>query len=353
MGIKGLTQLIGDNAPEAIVDRPISSYFNRKIAIDASMALYAFLIAVRADNHLFLTNKNGETTSHLVGLWGRTLKFLKYDIIPIYVFDGEPPELKRDELKIRESNKQKAEKAFQEAKEIGDSEAINKYSKRNVRVTRKQINEAKRLLELMGIPFIEAPCEAEAQCAELVKTGKVWAVGSEDMDTLTCGAPILLRNLNYSEAMSKVKPIREIHLEKVLEGMKIDMNQFIDLCILSGCDYCEKIRGIGPKRAFSLIKKHGNIEKILESLDTKKHPVPDYFPYREIRDYFINPPVIPSKDINPSKLKIQEPDVEGLIQFLVVEQCFNEGRVEKGIDLLIKNKKKSNQTRITSFFKIK
>lgn len=149
--------------------------------------------------------------------------------------------------------------------------------------------EAKRLLRLMGVPVVEAPCEAEAQCAELVKGGKCYGVASEDMDTLTCGAPRLLRHMTYSEA--RKMPILEISLEKILEGLSISMDQFIDLCILLGCDYADKIRGIGPKRALEYIQKYKSIDEILKHLDKEKYPMPEIFPYQEIREYFKAPPV--------------------------------------------------------------
>jgi flap endonuclease-1 len=109
----------------------------------------------------------------------------------------------------------------------------------------EQNEECRRLLKLMGIPFVIAPCEAEAQCAELCKSGKVFAAGSEDMDTLTFQSPILLRHLTFSEA--RKMPIIEVHLDSVLAGLEMNMDQFVDLCILLGCDYCDSIKGIGVR----------------------------------------------------------------------------------------------------------
>ena len=94
-------------------------------------------------------------------------------------------------------------------------------TRRLVRVTKQHNDECKRLLSLMGIPYVEAPCEAEAQCAALAKSGKVWAAASEDMDTLCFGAPILLRHLTFSEA--RKMPIDEFNLEKALNGLRNDI----------------------------------------------------------------------------------------------------------------------------------
>jgi len=197
----------------------------------------------------------------------------------------------------------------------------------------------------MGVPVIEAPCEAEAQCAALNKAGKVFAAGSEDMDTLTCGTKVLLRHLTYSEA--RKEPILEIHLDKVLKGLELTMDEFIDLCILLGCDYSGKIKGVGPKRALEYIKKYGSIEKIVANLDKDKFQIPENFPYQEIREYFKNPEVTPADECD---LTFSDPDEEGLIQFLCKEKGFNEDRVKNGIEKIRKSKSKAVQTRITSFF---
>jgi flap endonuclease-1 len=141
----------------------------------------------------------------------------------------------------------------------------------------------------MGVPVVEAPCEAEAQCAALAKSGKVFAAGSEDMDTLTFGTPVLLRHLTFSEA--RKMPISEIHLDKIMNGLDLTRSQFIDLCILLGCDYCDSIKGIGPQRALALIREHGNLETIIKNLDPQKYAIPQDWPYEEARALFENPDV--------------------------------------------------------------
>lgn len=147
----------------------------------------------------------------------------------------------------------------------------------------------------MGVPYVDAPCEAEAQCAELCRGGKVFAAGSEDMDTLTFGSPVMLRHLTFSEA--RKMPIVEIHLDKVLEGLGMDMDQFIDLCILLGCDYLDSLKGIGPHRAVQLIKEHKNLESVLKNLDTKKYPIPENWNFEDARQLFKKPDVTPAADV--------------------------------------------------------
>jgi len=238
-----------------------------------------------------------------------------------------------------------AEKNLEKAEDEGDKEQIKTLNKQTVRVTPEMNEDAKKLLRRMGVPVVNAPCEAEAQCAILCRSGAVWATSTEDMDALTCGSTVLLRHMTYAEA--KKVPILEIHIDKVLTGLGLNMDEFIDLCILLGCDYSDKIRGIGPKRALELIQKHRNIETILKHLDRAKFIVPDPFPYEAIRAYFKNPDSTPADQFD---LKFQDPDVEGLIQFMVEEKGFNPDRIRSGIEKLKKSRQTATQSRITSFF---
>jgi hypothetical protein len=186
------------------------------------MSIYSFLIAVRSDGQQ-LMNESGETTSHLMGMFYRTLRMVDNGIKPLYVFDGAPPKLKSGELARRFQRKQEANEGLEEAKETGTAEDVEKFSRRTVRVTREHNAECQRLLKLMGIPYIVAPTEAEAQCAVLARAGKVYAAASEDMDTLCFNTPILLRHLTFSE--QRKEPIQEIHLDKVLEGLNMERKQ--------------------------------------------------------------------------------------------------------------------------------
>jgi len=137
------------------------------VAIDASMCLYQFLIAVRSEGAQLAT-VNGDPTSHLMGMFYRTIRLLDNGIKPVYVFDGKPPDLKSGELAKRAERREEAEKALKAATDAGDDAGIEKFNRRLVRVTKEHANEARELLKLMGVPYVDAPCEAEAQCAALV-----------------------------------------------------------------------------------------------------------------------------------------------------------------------------------------
>ncbi|XP_025410898.1 flap endonuclease 1 [Sipha flava] len=346
MGITGLAKLIADIAPNAIKENEIKNHFGRKIAIDASMSLYQFLIAVRSEGAQ-LTSADGETTSHIMGTFYRTIRLLDNGIKPVYVFDGKPPKMKSSELEKRADKRQEAQKALEKAEELGNTTEIDKFSKRLVKVTSTHTNECKELLKLMGVPYVEAPCEAEAQCAAMVKAGIVYATATEDMDALTFGSPVLLRHMTFSEA--RKMPIQEFQLDTVLESIEMTKNEFIDLCILLGCDYCNSIKGIGPKKAIELIRQYRSLENILENLDTKKYQVPEDWPFKEARRLFIEPEIT-----EPSTLELKwvDPDEEGLVKFLCGNRGFSEERVRNGAKKLLKSRSGTTQGRLDSFFSI-
>lgn len=197
----------------------------------------------------------------------------------------------------------------------------------------------------MGVPFVEAPGEAEAQCAAMARAGLVYAAGSEDMDTLTFGTPVLLRHLTFSEA--KRLPISEICLEAALQHLEIDMAQFIDLCILLGCDYCPSIKGIGPKKAMALIREYRCIEAIVEALNDPKYTLPENWLFREARAAFCKPDVCDPTTLN---IKWALPDEEGLVQFMVHEKSFDESRIRNNVRKIVDSRSKASQGRLDSFF---
>lgn len=375
MGIKGLSHFLKDNAPGCTKEINIKSLSGQKIAIDASMCLYQFLIAVRQqDSGMQLNNAEGETTSHLMGFFYRTLRMCDNGIKPVYVFDGKPPVLKSGELDKRRAKRDEAEEEIQNLqkrlKEAGEEvleeeeeeakllekeqmERLMQLQRRTVKVTQKQNDEAKHLLKLMGIPYVDAPCEAEAQCAELCKSGKVYGVASEDMDTLCYNVPVLLRKLTVSE--QRKEPILEVRTDKVLESLDLTLEEFIDLCIMMGCDYCPTIQGCGPANSFKLINEYRSIESLLKAFENgdlvkKNWKIPQDWLYKESKDLFVNPDVISAEDI---ELKWSPPNEAELIDFMVNKNGFSEDRIKSGIERLKKNLKQGTQKRLDGFFKVK
>eukprot|EP00930_Biecheleria_cincta_P003976 TRINITY_DN104880_c0_g1_i1.p1 TRINITY_DN104880_c0_g1~~TRINITY_DN104880_c0_g1_i1.p1 ORF type:complete len:395 (-),score=91.37 TRINITY_DN104880_c0_g1_i1:97-1281(-) len=347
MGIKGLMKFLQDAAPKAVkeIDSQ-SAYTGRVLAIDASMCLYQFLIMIRDNrqgSYQNLTNEAGEVTSHIIGMLSRTIKLMESGIKPVYVFDGKPPELKLAELDARREKRKEATANLEKAKESGDQEAILKSSKATVRVTKEQNEQTKRLLRLMGLPVVDAPSEAEATCAALCRDGCVYAAATEDADCLTFGTKILIRNLMAAE--SQKKQIMEVNLGVALEQLNISMDQFIDFCILSGCDYCDTLKGVGPSTAIKLLCQHGSLEKVLEELGPEK--VPANFRYQAAREFFKE---CESVDTSKCQFEFKDPDIEGLTKFLVEEMTFAKDRVDRYIERLKNSKQKTKQRPLDMFF---
>merc|ERR1719324_468416 len=321
-------KFLHEAAPKAVREQAgPQAYTGRLLAIDASMCLYQFMIMIR-ENHSGsyqnLTNEAGEVTSHIIGMLTRTIRLMENGIKPVYVFDGKPPELKLGELEARRAKAADAKANLQTALESGDQEKILKATKGTVRVTKEQNEQTKELLRLMGIPVVEAPSEAEATCAALCKHGKVYASATEDADCLTFGTTRLIRNLMAAE--SQKKTIFEVELAVALEQLGVSMDQFIDFCILCGCDYCDTLKGVGPSTAIKLIMQHGSIEKILEEIDAEKTPVPANFRYQIARDLFKECEAVPMEGLN---FEWKDPDVEGLKKFLIEGNSFHPDRVAK------------------------
>ncbi|CAG0894692.1 unnamed protein product [Cyprideis torosa] len=311
------------------------------------MNIYQFLIAVRHEG-ANLTSADGETTSHLMGIFYRTIRMVENGIRPLYVFDGKPPELKSGELSKRKERREEAAKELAKAEELGEKEEIYKFSRRLVKVTSHHNDECKKLLGLMGIPYVEAPCEAEAQCAELVKKGNVYGTATEDMDALTFGSKIVLRHMTFSEA--RKMPFKEFNLDKVLKGLELTHDQFVDLCILLGCDYTDSIRGVGPKRVIELIRTHKSIEAVLKALDAKKYPPPEDWNFEGARRLFHELDVTKAEDLD---FKWEEPNEEELVKYMCEEKGFNEERIRAGAKKLSKASRGTTQGRIDGFFTVK
>jgi flap endonuclease-1 len=261
----------------------------------------------------------------------------------VYVFDGKPPEMKRGELAKRASKRDEAEQALQTAIEAGNEEDIARFSRRTVRLEQYQIDECKKLLDLMGVPYVQAPCEAEAECAALCRAGKAYATATEDMDALAHATPILLRHLSYSAGGGH--DVISIDYPTILEDAELTREQFVDFCILCGCDYCDSIHGIGPKKAYEMIRQYGSIEKIIDVLDKTKYQIPEDFDFVSARELFFKHEVDTDVDIQWKK-----PNLEGMIEFMVGQKGFSQPRIENAVKNLIKAKEAKRQMRMDSFF---
>src|SRR5256885_15916335 len=202
----------------------------RTIAVDGNLELYQFLSIMRPRDGQPLQDSTGRITSHLNGLAFRTTRLLAdYDIHPVFVFDGRPPDLKRKEIQKRIEAREKSQREYNAAVAAGDTATAWSKAVMTSRLTRTMVEEAKTLLTLIGIPWIQAPSEGEAQASQLSREGQTWATGSKDYDSLLFGAPRLRRILSVaptgilpSPGPSRARPpeILDLHENLRVLGLK-------------------------------------------------------------------------------------------------------------------------------------
>ena len=342
MGIKNLMKLIKDKSPNAITELDTSQFKNKKIAIDTSIILYQSVIAIKSKSNL--VGPTGNSTSHILGILLKTLYYLKINIIPVHIFDGKPPELKmkvlEDRFKIRQNAIDKLieidDKEKDDKDELSDIDKL-RLIKQSISISQEEMSEVKEIVKLLGVPYIEAPQEADSQCAYLSRNNLVDYVASEDMDILTFGCKNLLKGFMKRNMVN-------INLEMILSEMEINMDQFIDLCILLGCDYTDSIDGVGLKKAYELIKKYKNIEMIItkeKKIAQGIYKLPNNFRYDESREYFNNPRHI---EIKSSELILKEPKFDQLKELLIDKYGFKNDYIDSILKFLKKKYNKMNNS---------
>jgi flap endonuclease-1 len=316
------------------------------VSIDAFNIIYQFLSSIRGENGDPLKDSSGNITSHLSGIFYRTATLLQNNIKPVYSFDGKPYHLKNETLKERKAIKDKNIAELNMAIKNNDTEKIKTLSSRINYITEDIVSESKKLLDLMGVPWVQAPTEGEAQASYMSKTGIVDSVVSQDYDCLLFGAKRVLRNftlygrrrISGTGKFINITP-EIIDLQENLENTGITQNQLIDIGILVGTDFNPGIRGIGAKTGLSLIKKYGTIEEVLKIKGKEVENLD------EIREFFLNPPVAEC-----SEIKFRLPDRNGIIDYLCNEHSFSQNRINQILDQVEKGYSGANQSNLDKYF---
>ena len=292
----------------------------RTISIDAFNTLYQFLSTIRQSDGRPLSDINGDITSHLSGILYRNSSMIEKDIKPIYVFDGTPSHLKQETINQRRQIRQDSEKKWKEALANQDTAEARKYAMRSSKLSPYIIESSKKLLTMMGIPYVEAYGEGEAQAAYLVANGDAWAVASQDYDCLLFGAKRVVRNLAIN---SNLGNLEYYNLKKVLNELNITRDELINMGILIGTDFSEGLKGVGAKTALKLAKKGELKSKLAKLQEESTHDI------SEVREIFLN------HNVNTNyKIKWKKPAKDDIIDFLCNEHGFSHDRVSKACDKL-------------------
>ena len=330
---------MGVNFKDLIPKNPIKleDLAGKIIAIDAYNAIYQFLSIIRQPDGTPLKDSTGKVTSHLSGLFYRTSNLIEMGIKPIYVFDGESPSLKAVEIERRRQVKVKAVAHYEKAAEKGDTEKMFMYAQASTSMKDYMLSDSQKLLGLMGLPWVQAPGEGEAQAAHMNKKGDADYCASQDYDSLLFGACKLLRNVTISGRRRRGKVMIEVvpevvELPKTLHECSLTQEQLIDVGILIGTDFNpDGVKGIGPKTALKLIKQYGTLKNALPHIEN----VTFADKIDEIREIFLCPKVT---DIY--KLEWKEPDQVGLVDFMSRQKEFGEERIKKSIERMTAGSKK-------------
>jgi flap endonuclease-1 len=302
------------------------------LAVDSNNMLYQFLSLIRTPDGVSLKDPQGRTTSHVAGLLFRSTKLmLDYNLKFVFVFDGQPHPLKARVLAERRAIREKARAEWSEALRRHDLQTAWSKAVMMSKLDQPMIEDAKRLLSLIGVPYVQAPGEGEAQAAYMASHGDVWAASSRDYDSILFGSHRVVRYLTISgreflpsKGISRPLKPELIELSSLLGHHGITREQLVDLAILIGTDFNEGVKGIGPKTALKLIKRHGSLENLPEDVRAR---LPSDL--ETVRNIFLRP------NVTSQYSTLQRPvDEEGLLRFLCDERGFAQERVKVALERL-------------------
>ena len=304
----------------------------KRVGIDAFLTAFQFLTTMRdrspQGDGMPLRDDNGNPVSHLMGFLHRTATLLAMGIKPVYIFDGQSPELKAEEMAARRARREEAEAVHKEALAAGDFTLAQKMAARIMHYSPQMVEETQQLLDLMGVPWVTAAAEGEAQAAVMAAKGQLDVVATQDWDALLYGSPVLIRNLmdDGTKRYGRIVHAQSINLSDMLKQNDISREQLVDLAIMIGTDYHPGVKGVGPKTGLKLIKQYGTIEAVCEAKDKE---LPERL--AEIREIFLNHPAV---EVDDDALQQGQVDRKGLIQFLQTERQFSQRRMDQAFEKL-------------------
>ena len=320
----------------------LESFTNKIVAIDAYNAIYQFLAIIRGPEGLHLTDAEGHVTSHITGLFYRNINFLSLGIKPVYVFDGKPPSLKSAEIEHRKQIKKDATVKYERAVSEGKMDDARKFAQQTTSMKDGMVEDSKHLLDLFGIPYIQAPSEGEATAALLTTTGHADVAASQDFDSILFGARKLVRN--FTNSGRRKLPNRNTYIEiepeiidyrKNLEALGITREQLIDVGILIGTDFNpDGFERVGPKTAIKMIREYGKLEDVTQIQEQL-----EMIDYNAIRKIFLEPEVA-----TVNKIEFGEVRYDDIINYLSNERSFSRDRVNSSLNRLKKSLDKKSQT---------
>lgn len=311
------------------------------IAIDAPniiTSLFSFSHK-QMDHSTFFFDSTQRPISHLYGLLYRIKYYYSKNILPIFCFDGIDSELKQRFTTDRLHDFHFYEKWYKSALQSGDLQKARRIGLNRNFLWTNIMKESKQLLGALGVPYLNSPASAEAQCAGLVKNNIAKYSNSQDYDSLLFGCPKVVRNLSKSLkrkikgrwTYNKIQP-ELIDLKTTLKGLGINQFQLIDMALLIGTDYFPGIKNIGPKTAWKLIRVHNTLENVINNIKNKfdfSSLNPDII--KKVREIFFFPEVLKTV----TEFHWNPPIKSLVIQLMCQEHTLDLEKVKNNLDKTI------------------
>ena len=321
---------------------PLSDIKGKPVFIDTMLYIYKFIIGIR-NSGSDIKLKSGKNVTHLYAIYNLVKNYISEDILPIFIFDGFSPEIKKKEVEKRRNDTIKAKnnlKTIDISKDNNENAYIKNF-KRSFSLDTNMIQECKMFLDLLGIPYCTAFQEADSQCASLSYYYSTITNGviSEDSDIMIFGSPILIRDIDFKSQNKYCNIIylndimlylqnktNEIRIEYNLDPIIFTRENFIDFTIIMGNDYNNGIRCAGGNNRnliFKLFVKNDlkieNFIAYLYQVNIKLNKIKFYIPENFIEKILIartnynNASVYEPNDIN---IYMNKPDVNKIKNFM-------------------------------------
>lgn len=331
---------MGIQLSELVEGRAVSleELFDKRIAVDAFNWIHQFLSIIRQHDGTPLMDSHGNVTSHLSGIFYRTLKLIEAGIKPMYVFDGEMPSFKRETAEQRKDVRQEAMQAWKDALERKDYAEARKQAQRSSTITSQIIKDSKELLEAMGVPVIQAPSEGEALASVMARKGDAYATATQDYDSLLFGCPRVIRNLSITGKRKRGNEYVEVTpdmilLQEVLEKLQLSRDQLIILGMLVGTDYNPGgVTGYGPKKSLELVREKKTLDAVLKEVSWNFDVSAE-----EIFEFFRNPHEI------EYSIEFRGLDEEKIKRILCDEHDFSAERIDSALKKINPQEQRSLQ----------
>jgi len=299
-----------------------TSLSGERVVFDGYIQMYKFLTSIRRDGD-YVRNSNGDVISHLIGLYNRIGSHLANGVQPIFVFDGPPPDMKQRTIDARVERKNEAEKLMEQAKQNGNTDDAEKYAARTTSVEPAFVESACEMFDALGVPYMEAPSEADPQCAHLVRSGEADYICTTDYDVFCYNDQNAAFIKQFSGDTCQI-----VSLQQMLNEMEINYDQYRWTRIIAGTDYNDSPSRVAWKRALNMTQDAESFERAIDAavewdaeIDTDR--------YRAVYDWFQNPTV---GDWSPT----HEPtDPEAVREVMIEKYHLQQSQVENKLDEIV------------------